>query len=599
MLFCRVGRSLFILLTVLLLCACGGLGGEPRIVATVPPATPAPTEVGHPLVSPDLASGAQIYAERCTRCHGDTGRGDGELIGTAQNQVANVPPDFTDLATTANQTPLEWFNTITNGRIDQLMPPWRDALTESQRWDVAMYTYMMHVQPEVLARGEAIAKDGALSVDDLPSQTDLVMLIDAQLPEAFGLSGTFLSSLTESMKQDLSAYLRSLSVSNTQVLGQNVASEPASTPEVQSTAAVTGTVSGQVTNGTAGSTVPSGLSATLHIFDDQLNDDPHETTVSDDGTFTFQNIPLVAERSYIVTVTYQDRIFPSAFLAGDPVAGKLELPVTIYDITSDASVIRIVGWVTQMSATEGALQIAQVISYTNDSDKAFSADQLPGDDRYASVQVTLPLNAQVLSVAADDQRYVVSQDGRTVVDTAPVLPGEQHIAHVVYSLPYSGDLSVDQPMSYSVQGPVRLLVTPQSVKIVSDQLPSLGAQALSGVNYQAFGSDLTIPAGSVLQFTVLGNADGSATAGTTNLLPIILIVVGVIAIGLALYLSLKGRNATGTEQSSADSGVLMDGLIRQIAELDTLHTNGELDETTYQNRRAKLKARLAELMDEE
>jgi hypothetical protein len=43
---------------------------------------------------------------------------------------------------------------------------------------------------------------------------------------------------------------------------------------------------------------------------------------------------------------------------------------------------------------------------------------------------------------------------------------------------------------------------------------------------------------------------------------------------------------------------LIDGLIRQIAELDTQHDAGQINHDLYQQQRAILKARLTELMNE-
>jgi mono/diheme cytochrome c family protein len=115
-------RSLWI---ALLLTACGGLGSEPHIVATLPPATLRVADMGLPTEHPDLRQGALIYAENCTRCHGPSGQGNGQLV--LSGQLAEPPPDFTDPATTQAQSPGQWFETITKGRIDKLMPPWGDS----------------------------------------------------------------------------------------------------------------------------------------------------------------------------------------------------------------------------------------------------------------------------------------------------------------------------------------------------------------------------------------------------------------------------------------------------------------------------------------
>jgi mono/diheme cytochrome c family protein len=141
--------------------ACTTLGGEPRIVATVPPLTETPSPApdrGEPASAPDLANGARIYAENCAACHGETGQGDGPV---ALDTEGMAPRDFTDPARAREQTPHEWFRTITNGNIEKLMPPWRNVLTEQERWDVALYTYTLHYDAEAVAIGERVYQDCA------------------------------------------------------------------------------------------------------------------------------------------------------------------------------------------------------------------------------------------------------------------------------------------------------------------------------------------------------------------------------------------------------------------------------------------------------
>ena len=128
-------------LLALALVGCSGLAGEPVIVASLPPPTqPAPQVVSVPQSTPDLTAGAQIYAANCTRCHGVTGKGDGEMV--TSGKVTGVA-DFTDPTLSQNATPADWYEIVTNGRLDKLMPPWKDKLTDTQRWDVTNYVYTL------------------------------------------------------------------------------------------------------------------------------------------------------------------------------------------------------------------------------------------------------------------------------------------------------------------------------------------------------------------------------------------------------------------------------------------------------------------------
>jgi len=119
---------------LLSLSACTGLSGEPRVVATLPPA---PTQI---TPTDPLAQGEAIFSQRCASCHGVGGRGDGELVTSGQIQAV---PDLTDLNRRADQTVEDYFEVITYGRIEKLMPPWEGALTEEERRAVAEYAYRL------------------------------------------------------------------------------------------------------------------------------------------------------------------------------------------------------------------------------------------------------------------------------------------------------------------------------------------------------------------------------------------------------------------------------------------------------------------------
>ena len=609
-------RTVGVLAALLVVGACSGLAGEPQIVATIPALpTAAPTQAPViPVSAPDLALGQQIYAARCTRCHGIGGKGDGPLVGTGAEQIP-APRDFTDPATTRDQTPLDWYNTITNGRLEKLMPPWRDALTEAERWAVAMYTYTLSYQPEQIARGQQIWTEQTGAISRMPTQSQLIQWTDSQLVEQLaqtlgGQVADYVESLDEAARAAVASYLRTTTLSNVQVIGSplpdtaSVQPQPAATEEAGAAASLIGSISGMVMNGTNGASVPSDLVITLRQFDPEFNVQTRETSIAADNTFDFADVTLREGYTYAVTTRYQDRVFWSDLVQADPNAGTLSLPLTIYELTDDPTVIRIQGMVTQIIASGDELQIAQVVNFDNRSDRLYSASEQFGEGQFASVRLALPQGARILGFAQDEQRYRLSDDQTTVTDTAPVLPGSGHIMHVIYSLPYSGDLQIEQALFYPVEGAVRLLVTPDTLSVNSDMLPAIGPQTLRNTTFQGYGAELNLPAGSTLRYRLVGQA-AAATAGTnvsavpaSALIPLLLIVGGAVVIGLGLFIFVRERRSARATQTF-DQQTLIDGLIRQIAELDEAHGAGDIEEATYHKRRQRLKARLAELMDED
>lgn len=598
------------MILALVLVGCSGLGGEPRIVATLPPATPI---ADAPTTPPDLARGAVLFAANCTRCHGTGGAGDGELIGVGEGQIPTRPRSFLDSATTAEQTPLDWYLTITNGKLEVLMPPWKDALTADDRWAVALYTYTLHYTQANIEAGSAVTAGDPVLPADLPDAFQQVRVTDAELITQAGLPAPFVQSLSDEQRTDLAAYLRSLTVMNAGQMGvisatPAVTAEPATTPEpdatAEATAAVgTGTVTGVVTNGTAGAALEGEVKASLYTITQQGATEPIERMVGADGRFVFANVDIRADERYLVTVTYKGRGYGSEAKNGDPTLNAIDLPVTVYETTNDASMLSISAWVSQVQVVGGYLEVNDFIQFTNASDRAYSTEQMIDDIRYGSIQVPVPDGAQILSADVRSARYAISADGRSVIDTAPVLPGQAHIFQMVYRMPYQGEVAVEQRMPYPFNGSFRLLLATPTANVISDVLPSIGPQTLSGAQYQGYGGTLSLAGGQSIRYTVqggiTGNTGSAAVVSSDKLVPLLLILAGVIAVIAAVVLQLGKNRTMGVQTTANGSDKLIDGLVAQIAELDESHRAGSVDEATYQKRRERLKARLATLIDED
>ena len=623
--FARYG---FCLLILFLAAACGGLAGEPDIVATLPPATQAPHELAYPPAPPDLANGAQIYAARCASCHGVNGDGQGELFTSGQlavNGTPQPPGDFKNPDTARDQTPREWFETITNGRIEKLMPPWANALTEQERWDVAMYTYTMHYTPEQQAHGVEVwesecidchgiegrgdgpdAADVGKKVGDLTDQEEMSDVSDNVMHNFISEGSAdampaFADDLSEDDIRSVITYARTLSLQNRDVIGVQQPPAPESTEE----AGVSGTITGSITNGTAGGEVPPDLKVILFTFDAQFNNQRYEATADAEGQFRFDNIPINPDFSYAVTVNYRERTFASQVIKGDSAA--LELPVTIYELTEDTAVLTITGLVYQINAIGDGLQVAQVMIVKNSSDRMFTSNNEVQENQFASVVITLPPGAVVLGFPDNQQRYVVSDDQKTVIDTAPVIPGEDHVIQIIYLVPYTNSAIIEQPINYALNGPVRLLIRPDSVKATSEQLPSIGPQTVGDGTYSGYGATLTLDQGAVIRYEL--NGAGAATAAevetgvaSSNNIAIaaLLAFVAIVAIigGLYIFYVRRRNIAQQSETATLDKNRIIDSLVKQIAELDEAHDRGDINHDFYHHQRKQLKAQLAELMGE-
>lgn len=608
-------RWLLFGLLVLLIGACSGLAGEPAIVATLPPVTPRPTEAGFPVEAPDLMLGARIYAARCAECHGIGGAGDGPLVQSGQVQNAG---NFRLPETSRSQTPRDWFTTITDGRIENLMPPWRDALSESERWAVALYTYTLHYSPEQLEQGRAIyaarcatchGENGAGDVDltrgavmaALSDDAIAALLADHQRGDG---AHAFDPALTEDERYAVAAFTRTLGLTSTENLGGSP--EPAATAEATALAEpVTGTVRGAISNGSGGGRVPETLDVDLFVLDANFTLIDQHTATAVDGEYEVNAVTLDPGARYIARAIYRDRVYTSAIVPGSAaVDGILDLPVTIYELTEDPAVLTISAMVTQVTVAGESLEVAQVINITNTSDRAYSTSQTTEDGRPISVVVPLPPGA-IVAGFGEQGRYVVAQDRFLVLDTLPVLPGEGHLIQMIYFIDYGGGAIIEQELSYRLDGQVRLLVRPETIRVTSEQLAPRGLETVGQSQFMSYGGALQLEAGSVIRYELGGTGlpvspQGEVvTAVTSNDLPLLiaLVVLGEIVLIGGLYYWYQRRRKRRMQADVPQTE--QQRLVRQIAALDAAYEAGEIAPDVYERQRAELKERLTALIERE
>lgn len=88
-----------------------------------------------------LAAAKAIYLDRCARCHGEQGKGD----GPEAPMYSVKAPDFTDAHLMGDRTDGEIFWKISEGR--RPMPSFRMQLTDEQRWQLVNLLRAFRAKP--------------------------------------------------------------------------------------------------------------------------------------------------------------------------------------------------------------------------------------------------------------------------------------------------------------------------------------------------------------------------------------------------------------------------------------------------------------------
>lgn len=99
-----------------------------------------------PTDAADPAAGAKIAREQqCAKCHGETGKGDGEMLQKFKTMGVVVPDPvaWDDGAGMSEWTDEQLFQIIEKGGKDvgksKMMPPWGDQLSKAEIADLVAY----------------------------------------------------------------------------------------------------------------------------------------------------------------------------------------------------------------------------------------------------------------------------------------------------------------------------------------------------------------------------------------------------------------------------------------------------------------------------
>jgi mono/diheme cytochrome c family protein len=577
----------------------------------------------YPLVAPDPASGEGIFAEKCAPCHGAAGRGDGPQADALPNPVAAI--GTAELA--RNVTPAQWYTVVTQGNMKQFMPPF-PSLNDRQRWDVISYVFSLSQpageveQGKTLYQANCVACHGETGRGDGPQAAGKIMpnFLDQEKMAAQSAADLYqvisdgkadmpawADKLTEDQRWALASYLRSLTFTSTGELAAATSQvSPAAgaleTP-VAATGVLTPTVSAGVISGlvanASGGELPFGAEVMLHGFDDMQMVITKTSTLATDGTFTFPGMEMPDGRMYFASIQHDGITYGSE--VGTVTSGntKLDLPITIYDTTQDASTLKIDRlhlFFEQVDAQ--TMRVAELFVMSNTGDKTI----IPPGEGQPTISFKLPEGYQELQFQDGELggRFIQTADG--FGDTASIYPGQgNYTILLAYNLPYKRKLALSQPINLPVDAVV-VLVPQEHFKLKGDNLQPAGTRDVSGVTYQMYDMN-GLKAGEQLNLTV-SNSFSLGGTSRNNL------VIGLGALGLALILGgvwLYWRNRLRVDQAETEAATGEDGvaapganaqtpeeLMDAILALDDLYHSGQIPEEAYIQRRAELKERLKE-----
>jgi mono/diheme cytochrome c family protein len=572
----------------------------------------------------DLQAGMDIYAEKCLACHGQTGLGDGEqaeVLGVFVPPIGAVEQGF-------QESPIEWFAVVHDGRMDLLMPPFSGSLNEQDIWDVLGFVYALGTDEDFLAEGEQLfgetcaachgaegegnATPGAPSLQDAERMTSLSLAeIVQKVATGTGNENHAFASLLDADQQEAAAlYVRSLLFGELDFEVEFAA--PSDDVVEQPDEVVDGddadtsgdgigedlrdghVVTGMVVNG-SGTSIPEGLEVTLQGYAQFEIEIDLTAPVAADGSFIFEDVPMTAENVYVALVEYMDMFYPSNFYVAEGGDEGVTFEVEIFDSTTDASelVINRIHVFFEWVAPE-LVQVVHLVSISNLGNETVYS---PGEIEPV-VSFSLPEGALnlVFESGVIGDPYIGTEQG--FGDPRPIAPGEaSYEVLFAYEMEYDRELTWTLPIDMATEF-IAVFVQGDEVKLESDNLTFEANQMMEDGLYQTLVSD-PLSAGDEITLEISGRVSQGTTGGTdgeeNN---VFVIVAGVLGLALAGYGAWQYLRPAQTEDEFLDQ-FDADALIDEIIALDEAFEAGEVDEADYRKEREELKAELSDLLAED
>jgi hypothetical protein len=201
-----------------------------------------------------------------------------------------------------------------------------------------------------------------------------------------------------------------------------------------------GEVRGTVINRNSGKAVAESLEVMLHVLDLNYSDlDMVHGQSQSDGTFVFADIPFDANLQFAVMATFDGVTYYSDVIPADMQSLKLDLDVTVYEITKDLSNVQVDQMHILFNISPDGLETKEVYILSNLGERTVKNVYDFGNSQAATLQLPLPRDADYIFFQPGDKDRFVKQTGG-FADTYPLLPGAQSAQLMVsYLVPYSGE----------------------------------------------------------------------------------------------------------------------------------------------------------------
>jgi mono/diheme cytochrome c family protein len=559
-----------------------------------------------PPVQPDAENGLPIFAERCANCHGPAGEGDGELAAN----LPLPPRNFADPVYLRGALPATMFQTITEGILDGGMPPFGPASSNpvgtSDRWDLVAAVYSLGTEPAAITRGTAVYEENCLACHGESGMGDGPDAAGAATPPTDLTDLRYWSNRSNEM---VFAALQDEAISDhTYDLNEDALRDVVdygrtfsyfyADPQAAFAPIEAATISGLVMNGSTGEALATGT-VLLRAFTADLQEAATMTTeVGEDGRFSFDLTDVSPDWVYLASTDFGDLSFSSNPDRLERRTPELDMPITVYETTSDPAAVNIDQVHMLLDFADDRLLVTEIYVLSNREPAVFVGAS--GNPDEGTFEIRLPEGAENVEFQRSFRSFESFLPATEVMptdagyaDTVPIRPGDGAMNLLVtYDMAFEDGMVFEHPLAYAAANATAVL--PEAgVELQGDGWESQGAQQMGNAGTVLSYARPGLAAGESLNFVLNGRPSvpaaarvgGSGAGGGIN-------ETAALLLGGTIFLAVLGGGAymlnswRGEEADEPEADV--NELLYAVLALDDAHDAGKLDDETYQQRRAAL-----------
>ena len=390
-----------------------------------------------------------------------------------------------------------------------------------------------------------------------------------------------------------------------------------------------GRIYGQLLDNTNKNAPLGGQTVTLQVDQSGNAQDLATARADAHGNFNFPNLSTDKTLNYAVYIKYQGAQYTTALVTLDSKPVQ-QLNLTVYEATGNASRLAVVQTTLLVHAPnvqKGTITVSEVLFFKNLDTRTYVGSLDATHGRPNALFFSVPLHGRNVALGAGFNSYNVIQVDRGFASNAAVPPGNSQFSFT-YDIPYS---TSSYDFTYTAFYPTvqLILLVPPSMQATSSGLNANGLITVDQQPYRQFETTklltnqtfhvelqgLPVPATASAP-SPLSQSTLWLIVGGLLMLAIIVVTAFIARFNLRLASRRHGKSVssghhgkharqtasekprTNAKEREGQSDTEK-ALLQELLKLDKSYESGKISKATYQERRAKTKARLRSLLSEQ